>query len=46
MCINQDNENREFEANLNLLKRHQFGPNQFGHICFLNIKTTYVTSVF
>ena len=29
-CNNQINENKEFEANLNELKRHP--PNDFGHI--------------
>ena len=29
-CINQINENKEFEANLNELKRHQ--PNEFGYM--------------
>ena len=29
-CNNQVNENKEFEANLNLLKRDV--PNQFGHM--------------
>ena len=29
-CNNQDNENKEFEANLNLLKRN--APNEFGDI--------------
>ena len=29
-CNNQINENKEFEANLNLLKRDE--PNDFGHM--------------
>ena len=29
-CNNQIHENKEFEANLNLLKRHP--PNEFGHM--------------
>ena len=29
-CNNQINENKEFEANLNELKRHP--PNDFGHM--------------
>ena len=29
-CNNQINENEEFEANLNELKRHP--PNEFGHM--------------
>ena len=29
-CNNQINENKEFEASLNELKRH--APNQFGHM--------------
>ena len=29
-CNNQVNENKEFEANLNLIKRQ--APNEFGHM--------------
>ena len=38
-CNNQINENKEFEANLNLLKRDK--PNDCGHMLLLlcNIKT-------
>ena len=32
-CNNQVNENKEFEANFNLLKRK--APNQFGHMLLI-----------
>ena len=31
-CNNQINENKEFEANLNLLKRKAPNPNEFGYM--------------
>ena len=34
-CNNQINENKEFEAKLNELKRQP--PNEFGHMCSLII---------